>query len=140
MPLFGCLTSSALEVYTAKPSGIFDSYSSGAHAAAFFAGVGLAVCQLAVNMIDNSFSAGADLSSLFPKYTSIRRGAYIGLSISIAMCPWDLLSSVGTFIIVISAYSIFLGPYAVFRYVTFGSYVTVILSYPTSTVYQMLGS
>lgn len=51
-----------------------------------------------------------DLSGLFPKYINIRRGAYIGLIISIAMCPWELLNSAGTFINVMSAYSVFLGP------------------------------
>lgn len=119
MPLFGCLTSSATQVLYGEaiwnpPSIVLqwltDSYSSGTRAAAFFAGVGLVVCQLAINTIDNSFSTGMDLSGLFPKYINIRRGAYIGLVISIAMCPWELLSSAGTFINVMSAYSVFLGP------------------------------
>ena len=60
--------------------------------------------------MDNSFSAGMDLAGLFPKYINIRRGAYIALVISIAMCPWELLASAGTFISVMSAYSVFLGP------------------------------
>jgi NCS1 family nucleobase:cation symporter-1 len=119
MPLFGCLTSSATQALYGEaiwnPPNIVlqwltDSYSSGTRAAAFFAGVGLVVCQLAINTIDNSFSTGMDLSGLFPKYINIRRGAYIGLVISIAMCPWELLSSAGTFINVMSAYSVFLGP------------------------------
>jgi NCS1 family nucleobase:cation symporter-1 len=119
MPLFGCLTSSATQALYGEaiwnPPNIIlqwlsDSYSSGTRAAAFFAGVGLVVCQLAINTIDNSFSTGMDLSGLFPKYINIRRGAYIGLIISIAMCPWELLSSAGTFINVMSAYSVFLGP------------------------------
>lgn len=119
LPLFGCLTSSATQKLYGEaiwnPPNIVlqwlsDSYSSKTRAAAFFAGVGLVVCQLAINTIDNSFSTGMDLSGLFPKYINIRRGAYIGLVISIAMCPWELLSSAGTFINVMSAYSVFLGP------------------------------
>jgi len=51
-----------------------------------------------------------DLAGLFPSYINIRRGAYIGLVLSIAMCPWQLLSSAATFISVLSAYSVFLGP------------------------------
>ena len=47
----------------------------------------------------------------FPKYVNIRRGAYIGLIVSIAMCPWELLSSAATFISVLSGYSVFLGPW-----------------------------
>jgi NCS1 family nucleobase:cation symporter-1 len=53
-----------------------------------------------------------DIAGLFPSYINIRRGAYIGLIISIALCPWQLLSSAATFISVLSAYSVFLGPMA----------------------------
>ena len=49
-------------------------------------------------------------SGLIPSYVNIRRGSYIGLIISIALCPWQLLSSAATFISVLNAYSVFLGP------------------------------
>ncbi|KAI7465977.1 NCS1 nucleoside transporter family, partial [Hortaea werneckii] len=85
-------------------------YSAKSRAAAFFAGCGLVVCQLAINTIDNAFSFGMDFSGLIPSHVNIRRGSYIGLIISIAMCPWQLLSSAATFISVLNAYSVFLGP------------------------------
>jgi NCS1 family nucleobase:cation symporter-1 len=85
-------------------------YTTRSRAAGFFAGVGLVVCQLAINTIDNAFSAGMDMAGLFPSYIDIRRGAYIGLVLSIAMCPWELLSSASTFISVLGAYGVFLGP------------------------------
>lgn len=119
MPLFGCLASSATQAIYGEaiwnPPNIVsrwldDSYTSGTRAAAFFASVGLVICQLAINSIDNAFSCGMDLSGLFPKFINMRRGAYIGLLISCAMCPWQLLASAGTFINVMSAYSVFLGP------------------------------
>ncbi|KAK8067308.1 hypothetical protein PG997_014055 [Apiospora hydei] len=119
MPFFGCLASSASrEIYGEavwNPPDLVQkwldtSYSPGARAAAFFAGFGLVVCQLAINTIDNAFSAGMDMAGLMPTYIDIRRGAYIGLVLSIAMCPWELLSSAGVFISVLSAYSVFLGP------------------------------
>ncbi|CZT44695.1 related to uracil permease [Rhynchosporium secalis] len=119
LPLFGCLSSSASlklygEAYWNPPDVLLrwldDSYSSGTRAAVFFAGVGLVICQLAINTIDNSFSAGMDLAGLLPKYLNIRRGAYIALVLSIVMCPWQLLASAGTFISVMGAYSVFLGP------------------------------
>ena len=44
-----------------------------------------------------------DIAGLLPKYINIRRGAYVGLIISIALCPWQLLSSAATFINVLSA-------------------------------------
>lgn len=85
-------------------------YTAKSRAAAFFAGIGLVVCQLAINTIDNAFSTGMDMAGLFPSYINIRRGAYVGLVLSIAMCPWELLASAGTFISVLGAYGVFLGP------------------------------
>lgn len=41
-----------------------DDYNAKSRAAAFFAGLGLVVCQLAINTIDNAFSAGMDLAGL----------------------------------------------------------------------------
>lgn len=87
-----------------------DSYSSGARAAAFFASVGLLVIQISINVVDNAYSTGMDLAGLFSSYINIRRGAYIGLILSLALCPWQLLSSAAVFISVLSAYSVFLGP------------------------------
>ncbi|OAL36848.1 hypothetical protein AYO20_03904 [Fonsecaea nubica] len=119
LPLFGCLTSSASiklygEAYWNPPDLLLrwldDDYNSKARAAAFFGGCGLVVCQLAINTIDNAFSAGMDMAGLLPKYFNIRRGSYLALVLSIAMCPWELLASAGTFISVMGAYSVFLGP------------------------------
>ncbi|KAI1919221.1 hypothetical protein LOZ12_004219 [Ophidiomyces ophidiicola] len=119
MPTLGCLVSSAtLKIYGTplwNPPDIAlkwleTDYNAKSRAGAFFAGLGLVVCQLAINTIDNAFSSGMDLSGLFPKFINIRRGAYIGLIISIILCPWELLASAGTFISVLSAYSVFLGP------------------------------
>ncbi|KIX95714.1 uncharacterized protein Z520_08421 [Fonsecaea multimorphosa CBS 102226] len=119
LPLFGCLTSSASiklygQAYWNPPDLLLrwldDDYNSKSRAAAFFGGCGLVVCQLAINTIDNAFSAGMDMAGLLPKYFNIRRGSYLALILSIAMCPWELLASAGTFISVMGAYSVFLGP------------------------------
>ncbi|EKG15517.1 Permease cytosine/purines uracil thiamine allantoin [Macrophomina phaseolina MS6] len=119
MPLFGCLSSSASQgiygtAYWNPPDlvqrWLDDAYTPGTRAAAFFAGVGLVVSQLGINTVDNAFSAGMDSAGLFPNYVNIRRGGYIALVLSIALCPWELLSSASTFIAVLSAYSVFLGP------------------------------
>lgn len=87
-----------------------DNYNSKARAGAFFASIGLLMIQIGINVVDNAFSAGMDMASLFSQYINIRRGAYIALLISLCMCPWQLLSSAAVFISVLSAYSVFLGP------------------------------
>ncbi|KAJ4417496.1 hypothetical protein N0V82_006160 [Gnomoniopsis sp. IMI 355080] len=118
-PLFGCLAASATQgIYgeaiwnppLIAQRWLDDSYSNGARAAAFFAGIGLLMIQISVNVVDNAFSTGMDLAGLFSSYLNIRRGAYIGLILSLVMCPWELLSSAAVFLSVLSAYSTFLGP------------------------------
>ncbi|KAK7996026.1 hypothetical protein PG991_015493 [Apiospora marii] len=104
MPLFGCLASSAShEIYGEafwNPPDLVQkwldtSYSPGARAAAFFAGFGLVVCQLAINTIDNAFSAGMDGAGLLPNFIDIRRGAYIGVFlgpiVGIMVCEYWVL-------------------------------------------------
>lgn len=119
MPLFGCITASATQqIYGDviwNPPMIVSrwldtNYTSYARAGAFFAGIGLIVAQLAINTIDNAFSGGMDFAGLFPRYLNIRRGSYLTLFIAILIQPWQLLSSANTFISVLSAYGVFLGP------------------------------
>ncbi|KAK4628683.1 Transporter aclS [Fulvia fulva] len=119
MPSLGCFSASASqEVYGEaiwNPPDLVQKwldtdYNPKSRSAAFFAGCGLLICQLAINTVDNAFSAGMDMAGLAPSFINIRRGAYIGLVLSIAMCPWQLLSAASTFVSVLSAYSVFLGP------------------------------
>ncbi|KAK2012494.1 NCS1 nucleoside transporter [Colletotrichum eremochloae] len=118
-PTFGCLAASATGVIYGEPiwnpplivqAWLDTDYNAKSRAGAFFAGLGLLCIQLSINSVDNAFSAGMDLAGLFSQYINIRRGAYIGLVLSIALCPWELLSSAAVFISVLSAYSVFLGP------------------------------
>ncbi|KAG7887024.1 hypothetical protein KL936_004875 [Ogataea polymorpha] len=121
VPLVGCLTTSAsAKLYPDTDGGIWnppllaarwldDDYNAKSRAGAFFCGVGLLAGQLAINTVDNAFSAGMDFSGLFPKFLTLRRGAYVGLCISILIQPWQLLSTAGVFINVMSAYAVLLG-------------------------------
>lgn len=119
MPSLGCLSASASAAVYGEaiwnPPNLVQKwldtdYNAKSRAAAFFAGCGLVICQLGINTIDNAFSTGMDMAGLFPSFINIRRGAYVGLVLSCAMCPWQLLSAAATFISVLSAYSVFLGP------------------------------
>lgn len=46
-------------------------------AAVFFAGLSLALSQLAINTVLNAVSTGMDIAGLWPRFINIRRGAYI---------------------------------------------------------------
>ncbi|KAL3422118.1 NCS1 nucleoside transporter [Phlyctema vagabunda] len=118
-PLFGCLASSATQKIYGEAiwnppliaqQWLDSDYNAKSRAGAFFAGIGLVINQIAINSVDNAYSAGMDMAGLFPKWINIRRGAFIGLLLSMALCPWELLSSAAVFISVLSAYSVFLGP------------------------------
>ncbi|WWC70335.1 uncharacterized protein I206_104285 [Kwoniella pini CBS 10737] len=84
--------------------------TKGARAAVFFASLVFTLAQLGINIPGNCLSGGIDLTSLLPKYINIRRGAYITLVMSIAMCPWALSSGATAFISVMSGYAVFLAP------------------------------
>ncbi|KAK4704084.1 nucleobase:cation symporter-1, NCS1 family, partial [Phenoliferia sp. Uapishka_3] len=70
------------------------------------------VAQLGTNIAANSISAGCDLTSLFPRFLSIRRGGYVCALIGFCMCPWILESSSSKFESYLSGYSVFLSSIA----------------------------
>lgn len=84
--------------------------SAGTRTALFFAGAALSVSQIGSNLPGDALSGGMDLSSVFPKYINIRRGAYIVAIISPIVNPWKLVNTATTFLVVLSSYSIFLAP------------------------------
>lgn len=91
-------------------SAVIETGGSRSRAAAFFAGVALIVSQFGINVPGNALSGGFDLAATFPRYINIRRGAYITALLSMVVNPWQLLSTASTFLSVMSAYSVFLGP------------------------------
>ncbi|KAL6887354.1 permease for cytosine/purines, uracil, thiamine, allantoin domain-containing protein [Trichoderma longibrachiatum] len=96
--------------------------SSGTRAAVFFAGVALCISQIGSNVPGNALAGGIDLSSVFPRYINIRRGAYITALLSPIVNPWQLVSKATTFLSVLSSYSVFLAP---MTGMMFASYVVV---------------
>ncbi|KAK8209476.1 NCS1 family nucleobase:cation symporter-1 [Phyllosticta capitalensis] len=93
-----------LEVQKRDPSG------SSQRAGTFFAGLGFLVSQLALCQMLNGVSTGMDMAALCPKWINIRRGCYILTVIAIAICPWNYVVNPGTFITVLSGWSVFLSP------------------------------
>jgi nucleobase:cation symporter-1, NCS1 family len=66
--------------------------------------------MLTMTNFPSGYGIGMDMSGLFPKYINIRRGAYIGLALSMALCPWELIASASVFVSVISSFAVFMGP------------------------------
>lgn len=86
------------------------SLSAGARAGTFFAALGFLASQLALCQMLNCISSGMDLAALCPKWINIRRGGYLLSVLAMAICPWNYVTNPGTFITVLSGWSVFLSP------------------------------
>ncbi|RYP70491.1 hypothetical protein DL771_005428 [Monosporascus sp. 5C6A] len=88
-----------------------DEGGRGTRAACFFAGLGLTVNQLGLNVTANALAGGFDLAVAFPRFINIRRGAYLTALLSIAVNPRRLVNTSTTFLtVVLSSYSVFIVP------------------------------
>jgi NCS1 family nucleobase:cation symporter-1 len=82
-------------------------------AGAILALVVICLCTLTVNMAANVVSPSYDFANLAPSKISFQRGGYITAAIGIAIFPWKLLQSAGTYIFAwLVGYSALLGPIA----------------------------
>ncbi|GAA5856827.1 hypothetical protein JCM8547_008862 [Rhodosporidiobolus lusitaniae] len=82
-------------------------------AATAFAAIAWMLAGIAANITANSISSANDMVTLFPKYINITRGQVITAVLGGWACaPWKILGSSGAFLSFLSAYAIFLGPFA----------------------------
>ncbi|KAK8154028.1 NCS1 nucleoside transporter [Phyllosticta citrichinensis] len=97
------------------PSALFksmqDQGGSRARAATFFLATVFIISQLSINVPGNVLAGSLDVASILPKYINLRRGAYVLAILSVAPNPWQQLASGSTFLSVLSAYAVFLGPF-----------------------------
>ncbi|KAI0009493.1 permease for cytosine/purines, uracil, thiamine, allantoin-domain-containing protein [Xylariaceae sp. FL0662B] len=89
-----------------------DDGGSGQRFGVFMIALAFALAQLGTNIAANSISAGTDMTALFPRFLSIRRGGYICAIVGLAMCPYNLLTSANQFTTYLSSYSVFLSSIA----------------------------
>jgi NCS1 family nucleobase:cation symporter-1 len=62
------------------------------------------------NLGANSIPFGADMTGLFPRYLTIRRGQVICAILGVALVPWKLIATAQTFITFLGSYNIFMAP------------------------------
>ena len=79
-------------------------------AAKFFAGLCFAFANIGTNVAGNSIPFANDLTGMFPKWVSIRRGQFICAILGFVICPWEIEAKAARFLAFLSGYSIFLGP------------------------------
>lgn len=62
------------------------------------------------NLGANSIPFGADMTGLFPKYLTIRRGQILCAILGVTLVPWKLIATAQTFITFLGSYNIFMAP------------------------------
>tara|TARA_R110002060_G_scaffold39912_1_gene51114 strand:+ start:201 stop:839 length:639 start_codon:yes stop_codon:yes gene_type:complete len=82
-----------------------ETYSAGARAATFFAGLAIWSHQVFVNVTQNNVGAGMDLAGIFPRYISTQRGAILLCIFGIIVQPWRFFTQATIFLSVISSFS-----------------------------------
>jgi NCS1 family nucleobase:cation symporter-1 len=78
-----------------------------------FALLAIALATLSTNLAANVVSPAFDISNLAPTRISFKTGGYITAGLGVAMLPWRLLESAGTYLFTwLVGYSALLGPIA----------------------------
>jgi len=116
--IFGIIATSAGKVvygaYIWDPLSLAAQWDGpGGRAGAFFVGFSWVVAQIGTNISANVISCSNDMTTLFPKYISLRRGAILTTVIGgWIMVPWKIIHSAASLLSFMSALAIFLAPIA----------------------------
>ncbi|WWC68286.1 uncharacterized protein I206_102209 [Kwoniella pini CBS 10737] len=84
----------------------------GARFGVFLCSIAIALSYLAVNLATNSLPFGSDITAMFPRWMTIRRGQVICSILGIAIVPWKLLNNAAAFLTFLSGYGYWLSPIA----------------------------
>ncbi|WWC60687.1 uncharacterized protein I303_103263 [Kwoniella dejecticola CBS 10117] len=91
----------------------------GARFGIFLCAVAVALSYLAVNLATNSLPFGSDVTAMFPRWMTIRRGQVICTILGIAIVPWKLLNNAAAFLTFLSGYGYWLSPIAAIMFVDY---------------------
>ncbi|KAK7953681.1 uracil permease [Apiospora saccharicola] len=90
---------------------ILDHYwGPAARGGVFLVSLSFLLAVIATNFGSNSIPFGADLTGLFPKYMTIKRGQVLCAILGVAVVPWELLASAQAFLSFLGSYDIFMAP------------------------------
>jgi NCS1 family nucleobase:cation symporter-1 len=73
-------------------------FNSGARAGVFFAGLAFYLGVFATNFGANSIPFGSDMTGLFPKWLTIRRGQVLCALLGVIVQPWQLMANASAFL------------------------------------------
>ncbi len=105
-------------MYFRSPGNIWDllnaildhNFTPAARTAVWLVSLAFLFSQFGINFGGNSIPFGADMTGLFPKYLTIRRGQVICAILGVAVVPWKLIANATAFISFLGSYNIFMAP------------------------------
>ncbi len=86
------------------------NWTPGARAAVFVLGLAFLLGVFATNFGANSLPFGADMTGLFPRWLTIRRGQILCSILGVIVMPWELIASASAFLSFLGSYNIFMAP------------------------------
>ncbi|KAL4746366.1 hypothetical protein BDW72DRAFT_210510 [Aspergillus terricola var. indicus] len=92
-------------------SAILDhEWTPGSRCAVWIVAFSFLISQFGTNFGGNSIPFGADMTGLFPRFLTIRRGQVLCAVLGVCVVPWKLLASAGAFLSFLGSYNIFMAP------------------------------
>ena len=85
-------------------------WTPAARAGVFFVGLAFLLGVFATNFAANSIPFGADMTGLFPRWLTIKRGQVLCSILGIAVVPWKLVANAEAFLSFLGSYNIFMAP------------------------------
>ena len=89
-----------------------DPNNSGNRFFVFLLATAFALAYVALNLATNSLPFGSDVSAIFPRWMTIRRGQVIAAVLGVAIVPRKILNSAKAFVTFLSGYGYFLAAIA----------------------------
>ncbi|KAL9563786.1 hypothetical protein ACKAV7_012175 [Fusarium commune] len=85
-------------------------WNAGARAGVFFLALAFLLGVFATNFGANSIPFGSDMTGLFPRWLTIRRGQIVCAILGICVVPWKLMANAQAFLSFLGSYNIFMAP------------------------------
>jgi nucleobase:cation symporter-1, NCS1 family len=90
---------------------ILDHYWTPAgRAGVFFVALAFLLGVFATNFGANSIPFGSDMTGLFPRWLTIRRGQILCAILGVVVVPWKLIANASAFLSFLGSYNIFMAP------------------------------
>jgi NCS1 family nucleobase:cation symporter-1 len=88
------------------------NWNAGARTLIFLAALTQMYATMCTNITSNSIPVGCDLTGLFPRYFTIRRGQILVSILAFACVPWKLVYSASSFLTFLGSYVCLITPIA----------------------------